>query len=416
MGSIFFYFIVNLFRTYVLYRFIEQFFKGNGYNTVLKVVGFALYYIIVSSLYLAFDRPVINLCANLLTLFAVTYVYRGRLWIRFITVFLVTTISMLLETIIYTVIKNIYDGINSDEIVLIVVNLVNFAIVLLIERIFGETRMRRTGIVNGIAFFVIPVCSIVLVVNAYLEEYSQISTLVMVGLLLGINVMVVYLYDALTKAYETKYMNEILMHQNKAYRNEFEIIEEVQKSIRSVRHDMKNHIVVMRELLANEKYKELNEYMDKITDSVTIDREYAKTGHAELDSIINYKLGEAGKQGAKIKLRMMLPDRLNISLFDLNVILGNLLDNAVEALAKCKEEKLLDLSVEWVRGTIRISVVNTFNGIVNIDGNKLVTTKKESANHGMGLVNVQHIVEKYHGFMRYYSADKMFYMTILMYE
>ena len=95
------------------------------------------------------------------------------------------------------------------------------------------------------------------------------------------------------------------------------------------------------------------------------------------------------------------------------MILGNLMDNAAEALARC-EDKFLSLTLRADRGLLFLRVVNSYDGLVLTDGAGY-RTRKEGGEHGLGLGIVQRTVDKYHGQMRIHRAETLFTVEVLLY-
>lgn len=160
--------------------------------------------------------------------------------------------------------------------------------------------------------------------------------------------------------------------------------------------------------LSSEMEVKLNEVFGK----------YASSGNPDFDSILNYKLSAASAVGAKIELDMAIPTHLPIEAFDINVILGNLLDNANEALAQ-SEVKELNVGIRYDRGMIFIHVSNTYCGEVRKevrDGTAIYSsTKEEPECHGLGLSGVAAVVEKYGGSVYIDDAKGKFKVDIVLY-
>ena len=100
--------------------------------------------------------------------------------------------------------------------------------------------------------------------------------------------------------------------------------------------------------------------------------------------------------------------------FGINVILGNLLENSIEA-ARQTESKRMDINIELQQGFLRIQVENSYNGKLEKRHQRLFTTKKTSGLHGIGLENVRKMVEKYDGIMEVCPEGDMFRVILILY-
>ena len=100
--------------------------------------------------------------------------------------------------------------------------------------------------------------------------------------------------------------------------------------------------------------------------------------------------------------------------FDLNVVIGNLLDNAILA-ASQTQEKWLSVVLNYEKGILFIQVQNSYQTVKkDMDGNYL-TTKQETQNHGIGLKNVRRIVNQNHGTMQITDSDHIFDVKVMLY-
>lgn len=107
---------------------------------------------------------------------------------------------------------------------------------------------------------------------------------------------------------------------------------------------------------------------------------------------------------------------LCVTLWHMSIILGNLLDNAADALAKV-DKKILDIKIKYERGILYISIYNSYNGKIIVDKRgKLLTGKLEKENHGLGLESVERIVKKYNGISKISYEEHIFKIDIMLYK
>ena len=128
----------------------------------------------------------------------------------------------------------------------------------------------------------------------------------------------------------------------------------------------------------------------------------------------NYKIQKAGNILKKVEAKISIPEGLKLHSFDLNVILGNLIDNATEA-ALQTEEKLLKIMINLDKGILFVNICNSCQEIMIGENGKMKTTKSDPVNHGMGLKNVARIVEKYHGEMDFSYENESMEVEIIVY-
>ena len=99
-----------------------------------------------------------------------------------------------------------------------------------------------------------------------------------------------------------------------------------------------------------------------------------------------------------MQVEICIPEELNVDTADLCIILGNLLDNAIEAAEKCEKEKRIRLKILYGNRNIRIEIANTFDGEIHrMENGMYMTSKKDAKRHGIGLQSVQKCIDKYKG-------------------
>ena len=158
-------------------------------------------------------------------------------------------------------------------------------------------------------------------------------------------------------------------------------------------------------------------YLDAFAEDVT-GGSYADTGNPVFDSILNYKLSAAKDLGANLTFEIAVPEGLEIEPFDISVLLGNLLDNANEALAN-SPEKNMEIQIRMDRGLLYIHISNSYDGNTQkavLNGREIYQTRKEDKQlHGFGLQSITKVVEKYHGVIETDDRNGRFTVDIMLY-
>lgn len=205
------------------------------------------------------------------------------------------------------------------------------------------------------------------------------------------------------------------------YKNQIAVIVESQNSIRALRHDMKNHFLHLRIQLENKKYEDALCYLDAMMENLKGNMEYVSTGNTEADCLLNYKIRIAKKVLKKVEYQIQIPVDCEWKSFDFNIVMGNLLDNALEA-AQDSEEKFLKIVIYVNKGILLIHVANSYKNIPSRKGRQFLSTKQKSdingmkeACHGIGLQNVKRIVEKQNGDMELHYENGLFEADVMLY-
>lgn len=167
-------------------------------------------------------------------------------------------------------------------------------------------------------------------------------------------------------------------------------------------HDFHNHIGAIRQLLAQEKYDKAQQYLDELQEPIQEITGVVWTGDETVDYLINSKAAIAAKEQIKFQAEVEFPRHTNLKRADLCAILGNLLDNALEAARKVKEpeRKSIKLTIRRINQMLIIKVENFFVEPLSVDNDGLKTTKTEAGLHGWGLKSAQTAAEKYNGMVK----------------
>ena len=175
-------------------------------------------------------------------------------------------------------------------------------------------------------------------------------------------------------------------------------------------HDFHNHIGVLRQFLTHEKYGEAVRYLDELQAPVRNLTAAVWTGDETADYLINSKAASAEADGVRFQAQVEFPHRTNIRSVDLCAILGNLLDNAIEAAWQVPDPsgRTVTLTIRRIHQMLVIKVENSFAGAPVQEKGELKTTKTEGSLHGWGLKSVQTAAEKYDGMVRAGVSGEVF--------
>ena len=199
------------------------------------------------------------------------------------------------------------------------------------------------------------------------------------------------------------------------YERQKEMAKEVQKvqaQIRILKHDMKNHTMVILGYLEEGKSEEAKEYAGEILNKLNKMYTYVNVGNSLLNYILNNKLSKAKEHGCEIKAEIENLAFSYMDSVDFSALLNNLLDNAIEG-ALGSEEKMVEIQIVSQKGFDVITVKNSIAHSVLETNAQLISTKAEPG-HGFGTKQVRSIVEKYNGMIDIYEKKNMFIVSILL--
>lgn len=206
---------------------------------------------------------------------------------------------------------------------------------------------------------------------------------------------------------ERNQMNEKYMKLQKDY---YVGILKQDEELRRFRHDMNAHFTVLQSYCEKNGNEEVKAYLNRIIEESAVYAMKPYTGNHGVDAIIRQLDNKAKEQNIQIQTEGYLPDELKIEEYDLCTIIFNLLKNAIEACEKISEvsQRKVLLQTGEYNSLVFIQIKNTVAAPVMIENNHLVSTKKDTRNHGLGSGNVESMVEKYQGIIEYQCKDGWF--------
>lgn len=380
-----------------------------------------VYPLLTSIVYFEANYPIINLAANVIPLFIISLQYRTDLGRRIIAVGLTFFCMVSIESACvaatnYLGASIFQTGTYKNIAGLVVYNLLIFAVSLIIHNFKNMKKNILMPKSYWIAIAGIPIISIAsILILLHSGKINQLQSIIIICAFVIINGVVFYLYDALVSSYNLKIQSTLLAEEKEYYYNQCQYMQQSEKEMNSFRHDVRNQLDMIYELLKYESKSSINEYLEKLEKNLDSNRVYSKTGNIELDSILNLKLSQAKQKGIQISCESDIPDDLQLNASDLMVILGNLLDNSITAAEKVKENPFIKVEVSYSKGMLFISIENTYCGkIIDINGH-LLTTKNNKEHHGYGLSNVRKVLEAYHGMIEFEHTKNIFRVDAALY-
>jgi sensor histidine kinase YesM len=403
--------IVNVLRVLLLKKVMDSFFCVDDLDKKSQKIGMGIYCLLTTSLYSIFQVSVIYEVCNCLGMVALTCFYqeiwKKRLWVSLVLFGLDMACSLIVYFIFGELAK--FQQLAIQALLLLIC-------VMVINHISypKDEKEIAFGKKQTLLLIVIPTMSVTILSVLMIGNLENTLSLLVCCCTLIINISVFYLYNVLLENYINLRDNDIYKQQTYAYQNQLDVIMESQNRIRALRHDMKNHILALQVLVQKNEMEEADNYLQSMQSFMANPQEYVATGNDNVDSLLNYKIQKAKDVLNIVETNIRIPENLNLHSFDLNVVLGNLLDNAIRACLQT-EEKKLKITMKLDKGVLFLNICNSCLEIIKGKRNMLETTKYDKINHGIGLKNVQRIVEKYHGDMEFLCENGSMEVDIMLY-
>lgn len=306
----------------------------------------------------------------------------------------------------------------------IITQFILLLIIIGLNKLFNKENIRDLPARYNFILLLIPCCSLFIITNIFslsaqvqkankLTVLSVISTIIM----FVINISVFSIYIKLSNEIQLRRINAVYQQQLESYDAYLHEKVESDDKMRRLRHDMKQHFIYIMRMAKLEEYSKIIEYAMGVLNNDIKDPGVVYTDNIVLDAIINYKAGIMQKNSIDLKTLIEVPTEMSFQSTDLCVIVGNVLDNAIEACLKINSKREISLIVRYLGGNLLIRVVNTYDGHLEKDNKgNIKTTKKDSTKHGIGLLSIDKAIKKYDGTMRIKNNNDKFEIFILLYE
>lgn len=366
------YVTASIFMVFTVDRFMKVFFEKRKTPFYVYILSFLLYLIIVNVGFFYSYLPIINLLTNISMIFLITLNYESTIKRKISAVCFIYLFMFITDILISSLVGNFnispLTRVKGDfTFGLIIMNFLLFFEAILVQNFKNIRKNNPVSNMFWISSFTIPASSIFIAITILNSmNTSQIIKVISIVLIFLINILTFYLHDSLSAAYTDKLNAAIYKHEKEYYYNQCELMRESMEDLKSFRHDVINHLSTVSDYIKYNQSGEAENYLLTLIGEVGDYPIYSDTGNTAFDSIINYKLRNAKEKNINLQINIEVPQKLNIDVSDVVAILGNLLDNSVNAVLKTEEKKIF-LNIYFSKGRLIINIENTFNGEVKVE-------------------------------------------------
>lgn len=252
---------------------------------------------------------------------------------------------------------------------------------------------------------IFPIASVLIVLLLYTvisgQKLQSFFAVFCLCIVVAANIIVLLLIEQLKRSTQEHEMLVAISERERQQQESVVALSAAYEAQRKLTHDFRKHLSVLEELLQTNQMAEATRYVSQLQEEDTERILLVNTHNATIDAILNQKGYKAQTQHIEMRFEVNDLSGIHIHPADCTIVLGNLLDNAIEACQKLPEEK------RWIQvsvvhnpllgnqvGSVFISVLNP-SIPVKIVNRDIATTKPDASFHGFGLRNVKTILEKY---------------------
>ena len=207
--------------------------------------------------------------------------------------------------------------------------------------------------------------------------------------------VVIVMFQNWKEMQEEQRGQELVLNQISDMKKHIEEVEKLYRDIRSMRHDMGNHIQTLEHLVAHNNMDDATEYLEHLKNEWDEVSPEIKTGSPVIDVILMEKLREAKERQIRFLSDFHYPQNTKLNAFDLSVIMHNAMNNCMENVSG--DDPYISISSFRKNSIFMITIKNSFGGQLNFGDSDLPETTKSGREHGMGLNNIRRVARMYMG-------------------
>lgn len=224
--------------------------------------------------------------------------------------------------------------------------------------------------------------------------------------------VVIVMFQNWKEMQEEQRGQELVLNQISDMKKPIEEVEKLYRDIRSMRHDMGNHIQTLEHLVAHNNMDDAAEYLEHLKNEWDEVSPEIKTGSPVIDVILMEKLREAKERQIRFLSDFHYPQNTKLNAFDLSVIMNNALNNCMENVSG--DDPYISIYSFRKNSIFMITIKNSFVGHLNFGDSDLPETTKSGREHGMGLNNIRRVVRMYMGDISLEQGNEEVILSIMM--
>lgn len=417
--------LLSLLHLLIIQKYMKIF-LGPGERHKRSYIKWGIYYIFlfINNIGVAFP-PHLLLLGNVLLIFVISSSTRkNSIMQQCIFSVLICTVWMLVEVIIMMILKTVgFDERALQDAGSFVSKICMLLLSVVISRYIRDNYYLEIPLPYFLVILLIPASSIYIMHHIFLiatahNEYAFFSATASF-LLLIVNYFIFEVYDWISRNAELREQNRLYSQQLELCSKQAEEQENLYLKIRRIRHDLKEHLTVLLGMIQTGQVNKAEKYIMCMLNIGVGERpaEVSRSGNIVVDSLINHAYALAQKDNIQFNVNIFVPASLPFESGHLAIVLGNLIENALEACRGISDEKrFIYLDISYVKHVFQINIKNNYKKKRKKDnvGNYL-TTKNNTIYHGLGLSSIHHAVSNYQGQIEIIDNNNEFQVIVIMY-
>lgn len=429
MDDLLFYLVSICLSYVILYEAMGIFFNKKNMSCFMSAAVWAGFYFIEIFFVRRIDDPMLVLIFEIVcSLCLCLLLYYGSIRKKLIWIFVINVMGMITETFVgywflildFKISQTVLGSFASKMILLMV---------FIGVRLSRHLRLKRDiPFKDWCILFCIPLGSIFVINTLFSlcekagDKDASVLAMLSSAFILGFNLLILHIYEHLAERMQEQKKQIIFNRQFELYKDRIREREESSLNIRNIKHDIENHLICIREYIEKDDLGCAKKYIDEMLTGENFfhTASVINSGNLVVDALLNYKYMEMKQLGIEMQSHIEIPYNMVFHDADICVILGNCLDNSIEAVEKIENEvqlKIISVELIYRKNTLILIIANPFTGELKQDRKgEYITTKTDAVNHGIGLSSVRKAVEKYDGLLEIEADHGNFKVHILLYS
>lgn len=425
--------IFSLFQSFLFLGF-ARLFLGCNLKKIKDVVSYILasviffLVIVVSNYITAFEGVAVLVFTIPIFIYALCFL-EGTITKKIIAAIIPILANVICGSVMFNIISSLFSTTVGDVIsvsgmprlmFVIITNILITYLLLIILNLaqkesfkFGKTETILSASVLILTVVIFAVIDLAIIDMELSLNQSILILCALMGLIV-INIVIFYFVVQISKSNEIRVQNSILQ-QKLMYQEQYtQGIKQQYQSTLHMQHDIKHNFSVLNILIGEERYEDAAKLLDEYTNMNMLVRPWINTENIVLNAIVNMKFSYANSIG--IKTFCTLPHKFDLLCeSDLCILIGNMLDNAIEHCEKYKErdnEIYVEINYDGMRSIIMVK--NTLHEAIEMEKGVIKTRKKDKNKHGFGMKSINDIAEKYNAILDCYENNGMFHVKLIL--
>lgn len=416
-----YYLILSPIYIYSVWLYFRVMFAKSHHSVLMQFSVCFIGYLAISISYLVINIPIVTSLTNHIFFYILSSLFTSKLKQKLLATVSLVGFLISIELIVASVFSQLSFQIlqtNSYNSVpaLLVTYLAEYAIVRFIS--FRKYRIHLFLPNKDLSYsqLIIPIASIiVLILLSIPENITELQFFLVSSFCFMVNLFLFEFFDYIAKKYMLNSEQSFLYQQQESYLQQLKLLNELNESNRFFQHDLTNRLIPLHSYAEKHHDEHLRKIVSEVSSVNPTGSKPFLSNHSTIESILNYKLAQSEELNIKIYAEITIPTKVNIQDTDLAILLGNLLDNAIDGCQTISSSRWININLEYGDSNLKIKIKNSFDGIVRSKQRGKITSRKADFHaHGLGLTSVQRIVEKYQGLVSIHYDLQQFEVRIVL--